>query len=284
MDMTATDGCPATAAETTGAPPLDPAAERADRKLLDFTLARWRLVGGELPPMTRALRLGELARQAAMAWAGRMFGEADVPAALSGHMPDHRSGHRHLFYLPEDADGDGRIDHLIIHGRLGLSPSAICAVAAIALRLDPQSGPLHLAGLRLGRGASGEAAGGLGGPARCWVSASPYFMPWHVKKGHGCAQQVHKECRVRGLPAPEVVTFGVLPCNGRRYRPADFDHVRHTDEGIRAAPDRYGQFLRLEFLEAVSGPLALGFGCHYGLGLFRPDPDANGDTDERERG
>jgi hypothetical protein len=26
--------------------------------------------------------------------------------------------------------------------------------------------------------------------------------------------------------------------------------------------------LRLEFAEPFSGPLALGFGCHFGLGLF----------------
>jgi CRISPR-associated protein Csb2 len=35
-------------------------------------------------------------------------------------------------------------------------------------------------------------------------------------------------------------------------------------------PDRLGSFWRLVFPEPVTGPLALGFACHYGLGLFKP--------------
>jgi hypothetical protein len=34
-------------------------------------------------------------------------------------------------------------------------------------------------------------------------------------------------------------------------------------------PDRTGLALRPEFPDAVPGPLALGFGCHFRLGLFR---------------
>jgi len=35
-------------------------------------------------------------------------------------------------------------------------------------------------------------------------------------------------------------------------------------------------FWRLEFPVPIAGPLALGFACHYGLGLFRPLPLAEG--------
>ena len=34
-------------------------------------------------------------------------------------------------------------------------------------------------------------------------------------------------------------------------------------------PDTRGSFWRLSFPTPIDGPLALGFGCHYGLGLFR---------------
>jgi len=34
-------------------------------------------------------------------------------------------------------------------------------------------------------------------------------------------------------------------------------------------PDRLGSFWRLTFPEPVQGPLALGFACHFGLGLYR---------------
>jgi CRISPR-associated protein Csb2 len=36
-------------------------------------------------------------------------------------------------------------------------------------------------------------------------------------------------------------------------------------------PDRTGLALRLEFSEGIFAPLALGFGCHFGLGLFRSE-------------
>jgi CRISPR-associated protein Csb2 len=35
-------------------------------------------------------------------------------------------------------------------------------------------------------------------------------------------------------------------------------------------PDRHGSFWRLTFAEPVPGPIALGFACHFGLGLFKP--------------
>jgi hypothetical protein len=34
-------------------------------------------------------------------------------------------------------------------------------------------------------------------------------------------------------------------------------------------PDALGTFLRLTFAEPVQGPLALGYGSHFGLGLFQ---------------
>lgn len=35
-------------------------------------------------------------------------------------------------------------------------------------------------------------------------------------------------------------------------------------------PDTNGSLLELVFSERITGPLALGFACHYGLGLFAP--------------
>lgn len=39
-------------------------------------------------------------------------------------------------------------------------------------------------------------------------------------------------------------------------------------------PDSLGLVLELRFAQPVRGPLALGFACHFGLGLFIPAPDA----------
>lgn len=45
---------------------------------------------------------------------------------------------------------------------------------------------------------------------------------------------------------------------------------RFRDKRGLTQPDTRGHLLRLEFPTPIPGPLALGFGCHYGLGMFRP--------------
>ena len=38
--------------------------------------------------------------------------------------------------------------------------------------------------------------------------------------------------------------------------------------------DAHGALLRLHFPEQVLGPVALGYGCHFGLGLFAASKDS----------
>lgn len=56
---------------------------------------------------------------------------------------------------------------------------------------------------------------------------------------------------------------------GRERRPVHFHRFR-SKRGL-TQPDTHGSFWRLTFTEPVPGPLALGFACHFGLGLFRPE-------------
>lgn len=68
---------------------------------------------------------------------------------------------------------------------------------------------------------------------------------------------------VAGVKGKDIAVGG-----GRRARTIRFHRFRHK-RGI-TQPDRLGAALRLEFESPVSGPLALGYGCHFGLGLFAP--------------
>ena len=103
------------------------------------------------------------------------------------------------------------------------------------------------------------------GHARVWESCTPYLHPWFRKKHFGVSQQVERECHLRGLPALESID--VLP-DLRSPRVLDFRRFR-SKAGL-TQPDRHGCRLRLTFSEPLSGPLALGFACHFGLGLFSP--------------
>lgn len=67
---------------------------------------------------------------------------------------------------------------------------------------------------------------------------------------------------------PQVEMLLTIVINGRQLHPIHFRRFRNRRDLTQ--PDRLGGFWRLTFPLPVQGPLALGFACHYGLGLFKP--------------
>lgn len=55
-----------------------------------------------------------------MSLAGEVLVRDKIPAVLSGHDLPEANRHGHAFYLPEDADGDGRIDRLTVYMPSGI--------------------------------------------------------------------------------------------------------------------------------------------------------------------
>jgi len=115
-----------------------------------------------------------------------------------------------------------------------------------------------------------EAGGILMQKGAAWQSITPYLHPWHIKKRFTVEDQIRRECRERRLPEPVAVeAFAEVHIGqNRKRRPIHFGRFR-SRRGL-SQPDRLGSFWRLTFPEPVDGPLALGFGCHFGLGLFKP--------------
>ncbi len=117
----------------------------------------------------------------------------------------------------------------------------------------------------------GEGGEGIACKSAMWESITPYLHPWHVKKSFTVEDQIRRECRERGFPA--VANLDRLPAirvNGRELRPIHFHRFRSKRDLTQ--PDARGSFWRIEFVEPIQGPLALGFGCHFGLGMFRAEP------------
>ncbi|GAB4125528.1 MAG: hypothetical protein Kow001_21760 [Acidobacteriota bacterium] len=234
------------------------------------TTVRLALAGKPLPRIEDAVRLGELVRMAALWQADRLSNHSQVPSVLSGHDLPEPGGHRHAFYLPEDADGDGRIDHILIHAEQGLAGLAMQALDALNRLWNDEGFEWQV--LLEQYGSIDEIQGtAYRGPARRWISVSPYLHPWHRKKGFGVEDQICRECRERGLPEPSLERLAGLRIKGRDRRPVHFHRFRNK-RGLMQ-PDTQGSFWRLCFPSPIRGPLALGFGCHYGLGMFRAEPD-----------
>ncbi len=108
--------------------------------------------------------------------------------------------------------------------------------------------------------------------SEAWQSVTPYLHPWHTKKRFAIEDQIRRECRERGLPEPTILeTFDEVDVGkNRKCGPIHFRRFRNR-RGL-TQPARLGSFWRLTFPEPITGPLALGFACHFGLGVFRPGP------------
>jgi CRISPR-associated protein Csb2 len=230
------------------------------------TTAQFVLAGKPLPRVEDSLRIGELFRAAVMSEARRRLGEDRIPPIFSGHDLPGGNRHGHAFYLPWDSDGDGRIDRLALHVPLGMDGEQRRVIEGLG-RLWSRDGGSEWRLLLEGIGNASSSA--LLSTATQWQSATPYLHPWHRKKGFGVEDQIRRECRERGLPEPaELVRLPAIAAGSQQRRPVDFSRFR-SRRGFEQ-PDRLGSFWRLTFAEPLGGPLALGFGCHFGLGLFVP--------------
>jgi CRISPR-associated protein Csb2 len=232
------------------------------RRILTFAVQ-----GGDRPaaalglPVARALRRAVMARVQAVAGERLRSGE-QLPPFFTGHEPagaPARSGdHRHLFFLADDNDGDGRIDRLAI-----ISPDLV----------DRSSGARksELAGwwawleeacagfseLRAGKAgkliltpADAVEDDRLFGTARDWRTRTPYSPTRHPRRAEGrdaaIAADLVAECVRRGLPRPEVRSIAV------KVGPRG---------GLAAEAE-------LRFRVTVRGPVLIGRDSHFGSGVF----------------
>ncbi len=242
-----------------------------------------------LPMRSRAVPQAELLHRALVARAGH--GSEGPCPELTGKdaAGNPLEGHRHAHLFPLDLDGDGHLDHILIFASMGLGAVAQHAVRTLKrtwtkggigeLRLA-LAGQGDLGRLRgLPRPLSDGANGLLGPPggARIWTSFSPFVPPRHLKsRGRNTlAGQIAAELACRGLPTASIE---VLPWDeeARHLRHA----VRNRRHPARRPPIDAGFAVRLVFEHPIAGPIALGYGCHFGLGLFLASgtPRSSGDV------
>jgi len=249
------------------------------RREKTITTARFALYGKPLPRVEDAVRIGEALRLGAMGAARRLFGSAAVPAELSGHELPETNRHAHAFWLPEPNDR-GEIEHVLIHAPGGFGPDAVRVLTGLREIKRDEGEPLRLMLEGIGQSALFGQASRLAGESYVWRSVTPYLHPWHLKRPQlrsheafrvALLEQLRREWKARGETLPDLVEMKELSSvsfAGRELRPVHFHRFRRRRGLVQ--PDTLGRMLELRFAGLVRGPLALGFGCHFGLGLFEP--------------
>ncbi len=254
------------------------------------TVARFLIAGRPLPRIEDAVKIGELMRRAALAQFGWLQDEVNkrripqAPLEISGRGADGKPlknpEHGHAFWLPEDADGDGWIDHVIVFIAAGMNHSVRARLDRITRlwlppqgrqdRGDAQAGSVkewRLALEGFGRPSDfGEDARILG-RSRRWRSVTPFLASGHLKAS-GYPGEVRRLLGRRGSDVSNlsVCALPTIDVGGAKRRAIHFHRFR--SRGKERQPDTSGALLEIGFPRPILGPLALGYGSHFGLGLF----------------
>ncbi len=248
------------------------------------TLARFAFSSTVLPRLTETVYVAEIARRYAQGYFGKRNQRASSPA-LSGKEADgtpRADDHAHAFYLPTDDDDDGKLDHLTVYVPRGFSANELKALSAFRQMHSP-GGSAELQLLLLGFGYAEHFPSALFvQPARVWRSATPFIVTRHYKergtkrdtfpREQLAEMNLREELKRRELPEPvRVDEVKELILDGRPLAWRHFRQQRVFGDGRRG--NDFGKGFEIEFAEEVSGPIAVGYACHFGLGLFVPsDP------------
>jgi CRISPR-associated protein Csb2 len=230
-----------------------------------------------LPLMGRALPTMSLFRRALLSKLGN-----DPCPELSGKdnqgqplQKEHR--HAHFIPLALDARNRGRIDHVLVHAPMGFGQAAQSALRRLRKTWAKGMDDIAVTLVGMGELASFRTIGGVSipelGRSTTWESRTPFIPPRFLKsRGKNSLDgQVRAELRRRDLPDLLVAPVVTPPTDESEagLQARWFRHFVRTRQSSGAPEPPPGLFrLTLTFEAPFEGPLCLGWGSHYGLGLF----------------
>ena len=248
------------------------------------TVARFAIVSQVPPRITEALSLGERFHRALVSRCPR-----SVFTGCNAAGEPLSTGHQHAFYLSECDFSRGTVSFLSVYARIGLDLEARQALEQLRQTWGYDSYKLQLVLLGVGEpkdfGGENAAAGHALplGKGREWISLTPFVPTRHAKTHRNGAPKFdaagvpigspqHDLLRLlleSGFPQPtKVELVPHLQLASRRIHWLEFQRTRRNGRGCKAGERGYG--FHITFPEAVRGPIAIGYGAHFGLGLFVP--------------
>lgn len=214
--------------------------------------------------------------------------DGEVSENMSGKNKDgsvKRNNHKHAYYLPMDDNDDGFIDSLTVVSETSFTPEELKAMKAVKHVYGSDSQNSIDYGLAyIIHGSTGAFDIPVLAKAKRWRSVTPYVLNRHTKTKadgrvvDGPKDQILAEIGKRHMPQPAVELYGpttrmmgtkstgTYGNGGGKFQAISFK--RHRKNSLAG----FGAYaICLEFETEVRGPVALGHGSHYGLGLCVPE-------------
>ncbi|MSP74304.1 MAG: type I-U CRISPR-associated protein Cas5/Cas6 [Myxococcales bacterium] len=244
------------------------------------SVVRFRVASAVPPSLRHAVRIGERMRQAVMSHSAAVLQRQLAVFTGRTDTGEPTRGNGHAYWLAEDRDGDGAIDHLVGYASSGFDGDALEVLQHVRRLWGSEGHDLEL--VLLGSGEVAEMGttlvkaepgrSTLLGTASEWVSRTPFVPPRHLKDGDQPEDQVRRLLAASGFPAPLTVEPYAAAYEDEphaRHKPLrwlEFQRQRSSGGGARGSERGFG--FRLAFDQRVTGPIALGYGAHFGLGQF----------------
>ena len=241
---------------------------------------RYAIVGSVRPSIKNTLRIGDIARTACMSIYGKKH-NGGVSETFSGKDFHGKplKGHKHAFYLPTYELQNKELDHLTILAKNAFTQNELDVlfhlnklykynVCDIDLVFQDCGSIDNLPDIPILR------------KSKIWRSATPLILSRHIKYRRrstdnpiiidGPKEQISKELRNRYMLDHKIKSIDIFDqkhITGTNVQP--FDFYIYRSHGSIGSNKTYTA--RLEFTEPVQGPITLGYGSHFGLGLFLPE-------------
>lgn len=264
----------------------EPNTQSAEKTRKGYHTARYQIDADVLPMITETLSIAEHLRNAMMKF------HKKPSENFSGKNADglRLKGHQHASFIPEDLDGDGRIDHVTIHSAGGFTRDEMITLSGFRMLRRESKGLSNIHFLFLGY-LDGQTPKG----AKVWESKTPFLAIRHPKikrQKDLLVDQVRLELKRRGFPEPVKVEHiqSTEKTTDHPFRWHDFRQWRPNKEN----PPVPGEGFRVTFEEPISieadkakigatdmlqdsvfptNRLSIGRFSHFGMGLFVPVDD-----------
>lgn len=254
------------------------------------SVARYKIMTKPYPSVLETIRFGELARKGLQAIYGRLHNNhSSVIFSGKNLNGDPIKGHQHAFFLPTDEDGDGGLDHLTIISQIPFGDEELSTIHRFQKLVGENRIVNHTLELMACGPDNTVSDIPILSTSDKWRSTTPFVPVRHYKrrgqKRDTCDPQdfpavvLQEESDRRCFPALEEIRR----VHGYELRDqsentghdlntnlswAKFQRHRASGSGKRGLHPGCG--FEIAFSLPVQGPIAFGYGCHYGLGLFAP--------------
>lgn len=249
------------------------------------TVARYAVVSAVAPSITQTISVADRVHDALCKWSNQGKGRAAVFTGLADD-GEPRGDHAHAHVFCEANGRRDAITHITIWATMGFNDDACLALRSLKKVWGHAGHDIRLVLHGIGSPKDFKDCAFFGS-SKTWRSVTPFVSTRHAKtfrdgrpkmdaNGWQIGSAGHDLLRLLAFhPHGEAATIKLLDERERPFqfgtrhlRSLQFQTTRYDGGGDRG--NSSGNAFSISFPEPVSGPFALGYGSHFGLGLFVP--------------